>query len=132
MALDSIVRKLVGVADTVFRSLEEEVQHYAWTGQDGFGAADDFEVPTAPKALVEQAIRMHQLGDGRLVKTKAKLTFLEVIPPNGAKGRDEPIDSRDKFVLADGTTGPILDIKGLRDPGKGRPFLLEVWLGVGS
>ena len=129
MALDSLVRKMIGVADGVVRSLEEEVQHYAWTGQDGFGAANDLEVPTSPKALVEQKIRMHRLSDGRLIKAKAKLTFLEVIPPNGAKGRSEPIDLRDKLVLADGTTGPILDIQGLRDPGKGRPFLLEVWLG---
>lgn len=135
MALDGVVRSVVKVAHGVTVSLQETVQHHAWVGQDGFGAPsgpaqDGYDFPVPLKAMVEQKLQLRQLGDGRLVKVKAKLTFLKVIVPNGAAGRDEPIDMRDKLVLADGTTGPILSDEGLRDPGKGRPFLIELWLGA--
>jgi len=52
-----------------------------------------------------------------------------VIPPNGAADRGEPIDPKDVFILADGTSGPILDTEGPRDPGKARPFFIQVFLG---
>lgn len=137
MALDGVVRGVVKVAHGVTKSLQETVQHHAWVGQDGFGAPsgpgpDGYDFPVPLKAMVEQKLQLRQLGDGRLVKVKAKLTFLKVIAPNGAVGRDEPIDVRDKLVLADGTTGPILSDEGLRDPGKDRPFLIELWLGAGG
>ena len=129
MALDSVVRSVVKVVHGATKSLQPTVQHHAWIGQDGFGVVD--YAPVVPlKALVEQKLQLRQLGDGRLVRVKAKLTFLKVIAPNGTAGRDEPIDPRDKLVLADGTTGPIYLAEGLRDPGKVRPFLLEVWLGA--
>ncbi len=137
MALDSLVRGGVKVIRGVVKSLEEDVQHHAWVSQDGFGAPsgpgpDGYAFPVPLRALVEQKLQLRQLGDGRLVKVKAKLTFLKVIVPNGASGRDEPIDPRDKLVLADGTTGPILDVQGMMDPGKGRPFFLELWFGAGA
>ena len=135
MALDSVVRSVVKVAHGVTKSLQETVQHHAWVGQDGFGAPagpapDGYDYPVPLKAMVEQKLQMRHLADGRIVKVKAKLTFLKVIAPNGAPKRDEPIDPRDKLVLADGTTGPVLDVQGMRDPGKGRPFLIELWLGA--
>lgn len=136
MALDATVRSVVKVAYGVTKSLQETVQHYAWTSQDGFGAPNNPATPegyaaAVPlKAIVVQKLQLKHMGDGRQVAVKATLTFLQVIAPNGAAGRDEPIDPRDKLVLADGTTGPILRAEGMRDPGKGRPFLLEVWLGM--
>lgn len=51
-------------------------------------------------------------------QARAKVTFLFNVT----------IGTEDKLVMPDGTTGPILDIKGLQDPASGR-YLTEVWLG---
>ncbi len=131
MSLAGTVRSAVATADKIVKSLEENVSHQAWTGTGGdlFGKSG-FATAVTRKAIVEQVIKERRLPDGRTVLTSAKLTFLAVIPPNGTAGRQEPIDPRDKLTLADGTTGPILNITGLRDPEKSRPYLVEVWLGL--
>lgn len=129
MSLAGTVRSAVATADKVVKSLEEEVVHVAWIGQDHFGK-EKYAAPVSRKALVEQGIKDRRLGDGRIVTTRAKLTFLEIVEPNGANGRVGAIDPRDKISLADGTSGPILDIGGLRDPEMLRPYLYEVLLGL--
>jgi hypothetical protein len=57
------------------------------------------------------------------------ITIIGPVTANGAPNRDEPVDPRDKFVLPDGTSGPIVDVNGLLDPSTGRPYLYEVALG---
>ena len=39
------------------------------------------------------------------------------------------VSERDKVVLPDGTTGPILDMGGFVSRATGRPIFVEVWLG---
>jgi hypothetical protein len=128
MALDSVIRKGVAIANKATKSLQDKVLHVAWMGQDGYGAKLP-EVRVIRRGIVEQQLRMHRLKDGREIHTKAKITFLERIPNIGATGRDEPVDPRDYFVLSDGTTGVVVDVEGMRDPGTNKPFLLEVYLG---
>ena len=129
MSLAGTVRSAVATADKVSKSLQEEVVHSAWIGQDMFGKAE-FATSVYRKAMVEQGIKDRRLGDGRIVTTRAKITFLETVEPNGAEGRVGAIDPRDKISLADGTSGPILDVGGLRDPEMLRPYLYEVLLGL--
>ena len=129
MSLAGTIRSAVATADKVVKSLQPSVQHACWTGQDMFGKAT-FSSFATRKAIIEQGIKERRLGDGRIVMTSAKITFLVVSPPNGATGRVEPIDPRDKLVLPDGTSGPILDVSGLQDAEKNRPYLLEVSLGL--
>jgi len=131
LGLDSAVRGAVKTAATVTKSLQETVQHFAWTGQVNLGE-ESLASAVSLKALVEQKLEWRRLGDGRLVEVQARLTFLEIVAPNGASGRIEPIDPKDKLVLVDGTTGPVYLVSGLRDPGKSRPYFLEVWLGAGG
>lgn len=127
MALSSIIRKGVALANKQTASLQEPVQHVAWTGQTYMGAPST--ATTERKALVEQKLHQRKLSDGTMVTVKATLTFLEEVPAHGAAGRVEPIDPRDTFILADGSSGPVVDVEGLRDPGAARPFLLQVFMG---
>jgi hypothetical protein len=128
MSLASVVRKGVALASKQTGSLQEAVEHVTWIGQDFMGAATVTSVPR--KALVEQKLHQRRLSDGTMVTVKATLTFLDVVAPNGATGRVEPIDTRDTFILADGSSGPVVDVDGFRDPGAARPFFLQVYMGV--
>lgn len=129
MSLATVISKGIAVADNIFSSFQGNVTHKTWTGQDGYGSPTFTSVSRI--ALIEQNLSEHRLKDGvTVVTTKAKLTFLAEIPANGATGRTEPIDPKDEFILPDGMTGPIVDVQGFRNPEEGRPFLLEVWLGV--
>jgi hypothetical protein len=127
MALDTTIKSAVAVAASVTRDLQDIVQHHTWVSQDGLGAATYRIVPR--RALVEHKVQLRKLSDGRLVPVKSKLTLLEEVSANGAPGRNEPVDPRDKFVLSDGSSGTIVDVSGLINPGQGRPFLVEVFLG---
>lgn len=137
MSLASLVRNMVAVANDVTRDLQMPVTHLAWIGEDGYGDPT-YDVATLGAdggplmAVVEQALQQHRLPTGQAVETKAHLVFVQPVPPNGTSGRQEPFDTRDSITLPDGTTGPIVDIKGPYDPGTGRPFITEVWLGVGA
>src|SRR5512143_463577 len=127
MALDSIIRSAVKIGNKLSKPVQETVQHVTWTGQNVSGDAITVTVPR--KAIVEIKQHQRRLTDGTVIDVRATLTFLDVIPSNGAAGRVEPIDNRDRFVLADGSNAPILDIEGMRDPGAGCPFFLQVFLG---
>lgn len=129
MSLRTVIRKGVKIADDVTASLQPNVSVSAWTGQDRYGTKT-FAAAVLHAAHVEQKVRQHTTSGGRIVTTIAKISFLRPIAANGATGRVEPIDPRDKVVLPDGTTGPIVDVEGYVDAGTGRPFYTVVWLGV--
>ena len=129
MSLAGTIKQTIATAHGVVSSLEETVKHEAWIGQDGMGSAQ-YGAPVNRLALVEQALQSRRLADGRIVEVQAKLTILEEVAANGAADRTEPVDPRDRFTLADGSTGPVLDVKGLRNPESATPFLLEIYLGV--
>jgi len=128
--LGSILRNAVAIVDDVTKDVQPKVTHRMWVGQNGFGA------PIYEEALrdmvVERKQRLVQRPDGKEVLSKHLLTHVGPIPPNGAAGRQEPVDPRDVFVLPDGTTGPSLATEGIVDKGTGAPFLHQVWLGTAS
>lgn len=130
MGFDDIVRNGVALADSLTSSLQANVMHSQFTGQDGFGTSS-FGAAVSRPAIVSQKQRLHVLSSGQTVMTKAKIMFLRPIPPNGAADRTEPIDTRDKIVLPDGTTGPIVDVVGLTDPETSRPYFATIFLGTG-
>jgi hypothetical protein len=128
MDLAKIVRSAVKTADAATASLQVDVTHYAWLGQSGYGDIT-YASPVTLPALVDQRLSEVRTASGELVNTKAHITFIRVVPPSGGAGRNEPIDARDKIVLPDGTTGPIVATSGLVDPSTARPYVLEVFLG---
>ena len=122
MPLDSILRKGVKIAHRVTKSIQGEVLHKHWVDQDTYGN----EVYDPPEgrlllAVIDQEFKRKMLPDGQLVPVKATLFFLNRPPAVGPK---------DKMVLPDGTTGPLVFSGGVQDPKNKRPFALEVWLGT--
>lgn len=131
MPFDSLIRHGVALADSLTASLQPVVSFEAWTGQDAFGAPTyAAAIPVA--ALTEQRLSTRQTLNGKLVPTVAKITILRPLAVNGAAGRIEPIDNRDRFTLPDGTTGPVVDVADFTDPDSGRGYFAEVWLGSGA
>lgn len=104
------------------------VSHAAWTGvsADGYGT-DQYASPVTRRAFVEIADRTHTIPGGRSITSKAYLLFQDPITNNGAAGRTEPIDARDKFTLPGGLSWPVVDVRA--PLGEGLPFIVEVWLG---
>lgn len=131
MGFDGVLRAGLLVLDEVTSSLQVEVQHFQWIRQDEYGDSK-YDSPVGRQAIVEPMHKMVHLADGRQVAIIAKVQFIRPIPPHGAVGRVEPIDHRDKIVLPDGQTGPIIKNPGITDPTTTRPYFNEIMLGAGS
>jgi hypothetical protein len=128
MAFDSLVRNGIALAKSLTSSLQMNVQHFPWTGQTD-RMKPTYGDPITYPALVEYKSELIRIATGEEKQAKTKVTFLAPITVNGADDRQEPVDPRDKIVLPDGRTGPILEIKGLGDPVTGYPYMFEVTLG---
>ena len=130
MALDAIVRKGVSLANRLTADLQDTVTHEAWIGHDGFGKPQYDPAIISRQAVVEMDQRLIRLADGQEVQQRARVTVIGPITGNGAKGRKEPVDPRDRITLPDGTIGPILDVKGVSDPTTGAPYAYTIILGA--
>lgn len=131
MGLDALVRKGVALANRTTASLQVTVTHEAWTGQDGYAAPAFAHGPISRQAIVEEGARPRRSSTGDVVMTRAKVTFVGPIAPDGSPNRNEPIDQRDRITLPSGFSGPIVDMEGIpADPATGSPYLFSVWLGT--
>lgn len=126
--LADVIKQGIAVARSVTLDLHVTVQHYAWTSQSVDGTPT-YAAAVPRKALVERKQKLVAGPNGQMVMSEAYIAFLEEITPNGATGRVEPIDARDKIVMPDGVTGPILNVGGFFDGGTGVPFYSEIYLG---
>ena len=130
---DALVRSVVASAHSLVDAagFTESVRLERWSGQD------DTSKPTYASALtikciVERKSRMVKVRGGDEVLSKATISVLKPIKKLSpvVSGRTEPIDVRDLITLADGTSGPILDVDGgLTDPETGRGYVQVVYLG---
>jgi len=110
-------------------SLQVPVMHEAWVGADALGDDLPLAAPVSRPALVQEGVLHHKKPDGQVITTKARISFLVPVEPNGAEGRQEPIDPRDRITLPSGLTGHIVEVPGvLVDPATGRPYVSTVWL----
>jgi len=128
MGFADLIRGGVALANDLTGDLQVTVQHFAWISQNGDGE-EQYASPVSRQALVDRTRKEKYTGAGRLVMSLATVTFLEPFADNGAATRTEPVDPRDKIVLSDGATAPIVEIKGFEDSGTNRPFFNEVTLG---
>lgn len=133
MSLADLARNLIAIGHGLTSSgeLEEAVTLYRWKGQDAYGQ------PTYAAALALTAVVSHSAtrvrrADGSETIATAQATFLVPIPAlsPAVSGREEPIDKRDRLVLTNGVSGPILRTDGgLADPATGRGFVVTAYLG---
>ena len=128
MSLANVVRSGVRVANKLTASLQVPIQHSAWIGQDDYSKALYSPVASIRQAIVEMGPVAVRTTRGEIVFAKAKVTIIGPIPDNGASGRSEPIDPRDKIILPDGSVGDILEMSAPIDPATMRPYYYEVTL----
>lgn len=131
MAFDDIIRAGVATADRLTDPLQVSVTHEAFLAMGGMGE-ESFADAVTRTAIIERKNRERRTSDGRTILTTAQITFLRPIAPNGAPGRQEPVDLRDRLTLPDGSTDPVVDTEALLDPDTGRGYYVVVWLGGGS
>lgn len=125
----------MATANRITSGLQVNVSHEAWISSAVAGAAPSYAPAVSRPALVEKKQTLIRPGraqgmpGGEEVMQQHLVTFIGPIPGNGADGRQEPIDPRDRITLPDGSTGPILDVRGLTDPATNGAYLYQVSLG---
>jgi len=128
MNIAKLIQTGLKVANKLTQSAQCDVVHYPWVSSDVEGAMT-YGTAVTRKAIVEYKTKQFPSGSGQLQLVRAIIYFLEPFEENGAAGRIEPLDTRDKLVLPDGTTGPILSVDGLGDPTTDHPYYYAVNLG---
>lgn len=127
MGLDAVVRSALLAADAT-ATIQGTLTHEAWIGQDQHGAPL-YAPPVSHLALIHQGTNQHRTLTGEVITTRACVSFLRPIAPNGTAGRREPVDPRDRITLFSGMTGPLVEAPGsMIDPATGAPFLSVFWL----
>lgn len=130
MGLADAIRSAVAAASAQTAGLQVDVTHEAWIGHKAGGYAQpDYAVAVSRKALVQEGTNQIRLPNGDVFTARACISFLVPVLANGAAGRKEPIDPRDRITLPSGLTGPIVENPGgMVDPQTGRPFINTFWL----
>jgi hypothetical protein len=123
-----LIRELVGeVADGMTESLQGAATIAYWTGQDGDRKASYATAVPLP-AICEQKMRALRTKQGDTIVVGATVIIPRPLTAQGATGRKEPIDPRDRITLPNGYTAPIVTTDGLIDSGTGLPYFLVVGL----
>lgn len=124
-----LVRLSVKLADKFTRDGQSDVTHEAWIGEDKFHKAA-YAAPVTLRCVVDSRQRMIITNTGQAITVMSTLTFTSPIKENGASGRREPIDPRDKMTLPDGFTGPIIDTGAPIDPKTRQGYITQIMLGA--
>jgi hypothetical protein len=125
MGFETLVRQAVKVASNITKSLQIQVQHEAWIGEEAGFPKPMYAQPVGYQAIVIPGPRPYRTPSGDTIVVDAELYVLEPIVANGAANRNEPVDPRDRFTLPDGHRGtPVAGVpeKIPLDPGTGRPY----------
>lgn len=122
MGFADTVRGGVASIDVITADLQVPITHHAWIGITGTNGQSNYAPPVTIMAVVDNSPRLRRTTDLREVLQRAEVIIPRPVTPNGASGRREPIDPRDKIVLPDGYTGPIFDIEGVIDPATNKPY----------
>lgn len=123
----------IQLANELTLGVQSTIQHYAYIGQADSYGKELYANPVSLSAIVDTKYKQIMIG-GQLQSIAATITILEDVLPNGAVTnpiRREPIDPRDKIVLANGVTGPIISApSSVINPLTGRGLVQEILLGA--
>lgn len=129
MGIGASIRDAIVALAAETETIQDEVIIEAWIGHADAYAQPAYAAPVRWPALIQEGTNQRRLPNGDVITTRACVSFLEPPPPNGATGRREPIDPRDKITLPSGLTGPIVDNHGaMVDKLTGRPFIGVFWI----
>ncbi len=129
MNLATIVRNGVALAKTLTTSLQGTISIYPWESPNSTYGGPTYGTAVSIPAVIDESIRFRRMSDGQEILQKAEITILQPLTANGASGRSEPIDPRDKIVLPSGYTGPIRYVNGPIDSSTGYPYMFTIILG---
>jgi hypothetical protein len=130
MSLATVIRKGVSIADKVTKSVQGNMILEAWIGQSITGLAT-YASPITVKCIEDDTQKTITIASGQVITVMSTLTILEAIPSNGASGRHEPIDTRDKITTPSGFVGKVIETPGsVVDPGTGKGFIQSIMLGA--
>lgn len=120
-SLASVVRKGIGIIDdvTVSGGLQVTVSHRAYVTQDALGDGEPYAAAVSRTAVYVQTTHMFHGAEGSETQSIGKLLFPRAVV----------ISTHDQITLPDGTTPPILEVKGVWDQGAGGRFYTSVELG---
>jgi hypothetical protein len=125
-----LLKSGIGLADTFTKGVQAAISLEQWTGQSAFGDPT-YATAVSVLAIIDMTRKDKRRADGTLQAVVATLTILVPVADNGATGRLEPIDPRDRITLPDGTTGPILGApNAVLDPSTNRTLFIEVMIGM--
>lgn len=115
-----ILRAGIKIADKLTKGAQGTVTHYPFQSQDVKGKVT-YGTSASLRCVIDYTRKQVQTGGGRSTWVIATLTFV---------GDVVAIDTRDKIVLPDGRTGPIITTpNAVVDPGTGRGFVNELMIG---
>lgn len=130
MSLATIIRKGVQIADKVTKSVQGDMILEQWISQSVTGTPT-YASPVTVKCIEDDTQKTIVTTAGKVITVMSTLTILQAIPSNGAAGRHEPIDPRDKITTPSGFVGKIIDTPGsVVDPGTGKGFIQSIMLGA--
>lgn len=120
MGLRDIVRSGVAIANKLTADLQPTVGYEKYLGsQDVRGVPQ--RAPSIPLAAIVEMKQQLVKVAGEFITARAKVTFLD---PTVV------IHLKDRIVLPDATSGPILETEGFVDRVTTRPYLTEVFIGT--
>lgn len=126
----SLVSDLIGLASEITKDfdLQAKAKIERWISSSETGKYT-YSIPIFIDCIEDSKQRIITTSTGQPITIMSSLTFLDPIPSQGASGRREPIDPRDRITAPSGFSGPIVDVGGTINPETGRGFITEVMLG---
>ena len=132
MGFERLIRKGIATANRITSSVQTYVDIEPWISQDSVTSLDTYDASIRIPAIVTMGPVPLRTPLGEIIEVRAIAFILQPVTSNGAAGRAEPIDPRDRVTLSDGTRGPaIKGADGLVDPSTGRPYFHTVGIGNG-
>ncbi len=127
MGLLDVLRSGVAIANKITRPLQPTVTYERYLGSDGTGA-QTWASPVQLHAIEDWVGVQVRTKDGNLTVSRASILLLDITEVvNATSGNG--IDESDRFTLADGSSGPIVDLRGFVDALSSHPIATTVLLG---
>lgn len=131
----SLLTDALGIAHGVTDSLglQATVLFQRYQGSDGYGT-ENYSTAVSLKAVVEQKQQSVKSPSGEMAQSTATVTFLDIPALLAATPVVSGISllgyvfTKDRIVLPNGLSQPILNVGGFVDGGSGRVIPTEVYL----
>lgn len=120
----------IAIANDLTKGVQASVVIEPWESQATDGTIT-YGDPVTYSAVVDTTRKQKVGVGGELLIIGATVTIIGDVTPNGATGRIEPIDPRDRVTLPDGRVAPIVSVpNSVVNPATNRGLIHEIELGA--